>query len=143
MMLSQATGKRLMAVLLSANFVWAAMACVSLCLLHCSEEEVCALEISDESGRTVSSETTSSHESELVYTDVDSCCETDNCPIQPMPVCALQKSSSFELQANNDSPILFAPSRYLTRSTRLELSRDLILHSSSDPPFKRLCTLRI
>jgi hypothetical protein len=143
-MLSHATCKRLMAVLLSASFVWAAMACVSLCLLHCSEEEICAMEISSESGRAVSSdETTSSHESELVYTDVDSCCESDNCPIQPMPVCALQKSSSFEFQANNNYHISIAPSGYLTQSIGLEFSRDLIPHSSSDPPFERLCTLRI
>jgi hypothetical protein len=114
-----------------------------LCLLHCSEEKNCAMEISAESGRAVSSETPSPHESELVYTDVDSCCESDNCPIQPMPVCALQKSSSLDFQVNNDSHILFAPSWCLTQSMRLEFSRDLIPHSSSDPPFERLCTLRI
>ena len=142
-MLSQATFKRLMAVLLSASFVWAATACVSLCLLHCSEEENCAREISDESCRTVTSETTSSHESELVYTDVDWCCESDSCPIQPMPVCALQKSSSFEFQANNNYHILFAPTWCLRQSMRLEFSRDSIPPASSDPPFERLCTLRI
>lgn len=135
--------KRSLAVLLSASFLWAAMACVSLCLLHCSEEEDCAIEVSNESGRAVSSETTSSHASELVYTEVDSCCEPSCCPMKPMPVCALQKSSSFDFQANSDyqvSPILHPVS---ANSLSNYHSQRAILHSSSDPPFERLCMLRI
>jgi hypothetical protein len=119
------------------------MACISLCLLHGSEEEYCAIEVSDESGRAVSCETISPQASELIYTEVDSCCEPDCCPMKPLPVCALQKSSSFDFQANSDyqiSPVLYpVPANFISRYD----SQGAILHSASDPPFKRLCMLRI
>jgi hypothetical protein len=116
------------------------MACVSFCLLHCSEEEECAIRLSDES---VISEIACSDENELVYTNQDSCCEPDCCPMKPMPVCGLQRDFSSDYQANNDYQI--SPLHYSVSANSIgsKYSRGSILHSSSDPPFERLCMLRI
>jgi hypothetical protein len=143
MILSHGKCRKLLAVLLSASFIWATMACVSLCLLHCSEEEQCSTELSDKSGKSISFENQSAQVDELVYTDSDSCCQTDCCPMKPLPVCTLQKSPSFDFQAYGDYQVLLVHSIISANSTLTNNAQYLIPCSSSDPPLKRLCTLRI
>jgi hypothetical protein len=142
MILSQTKCRWVLAVLVSSSFIWTAMACVSLCLLHCSQEE-CAIEVSATHDKTISFESESSHAGELICTDADTCCQPDCCPMKPLPVCALQKSASFDFQAHNDYQILFINSVVQANSTCINNLQYLIPRSSSDPPFERLCTLRI
>ena len=142
MIAAQRKFRRFLAVLLSASFVWTAMACVSLCLLHSSEED-CAIELSAESVAGIACVEESSQEGEALCADADSCCEPDCCPMKPLPVCALQKSSSFDFQLHGDYQISPVNVALPANARRINNPRYLLLHVASDPPFERLCTLRI
>jgi hypothetical protein len=142
MILSQTKCRWVLAVLLSSSFIWTAMACVSLCLLHCSQEE-CATEVSAAHDKIIAFESESPQAGELICTDADSCCQPDCCPMKPLPVCALQKSASLDFQPHDDCPILFINSAVQANSISINNSRYLIPRSSSDPPFERFRTLRI
>jgi hypothetical protein len=63
--------------------------------------------------------------------------------MKPLPVCALQKSSSFGLQAYNDYQISFIDSVIPANPACINNLQSSISSSSADPPFKQLCTLRI
>jgi hypothetical protein len=143
MMLSQGKTRRFLAVMLSASFIWTAMACLSLCLLHGSQVEACVSELADESNEASACADESLQAGELLYTNADSCCEPDCCPVKPLPVCILQKSSVIDFQACGDYQISHVHTALRASPRHIHQLQDLLPHSTSDPPLARLCTLRI
>ena len=149
MMALYTRAKDFLAVLLSVSFLWTAMACVSLCLLHGLEQNQCAREISDNAKRGSSFEIEtacqedSCCEAEFVPSILSPCCESACCPVQPMPAGVLQKTSAFNLQTQGDNPISSACVFSLWQPTRPAFSLHLIPSPFSDPPLERLCALRI
>lgn len=119
------------------------MACVSLCLLHCSDEEQCSVELSGEHGTDICFESDSVQTNELIGTNSDFCCQLDSCPMKPLPVCALQKSTSFDFQAHSDYQLSSINFAIPAKSTYINNPQYLTPQSYSDPPLERLCTLRI
>ena len=143
MIVPQSKSRRFLAVMLSASFIWAAVACLSMCLLHGSQEESCATEFAEPSGEPISLASESSPAGELMYTNADSCCEPDCCPVKRLPVCVLQKSSALDVQTHGDSQLSYIHTALRADPRRINHRQDLLLHSSSDPPLARLCRLRI
>jgi hypothetical protein len=129
--------------MLSASFLWAAMACVSLCLLHGSEADSCATELAETSSEATAFAGESLQAGELSYTNADSCCEPDCCPVKPLPVCVLQKSFAIDFQAHGDYQVSCINTALTAGARRLSHRQGLLPHSTSDPPLTRLCTLRI
>jgi hypothetical protein len=143
MKVRQSKSRRFLAVVLSASFIWAAMACVSLCLLHGSEADSCATESAETSSEATAFAGQSVQAGQLIYTNADSCCEPDCCPVKPLPVCALQKSSAIDFQAHGDYQVSCIGGALAAAARRLSHRQDWLPHSTSDPPLTRLCTLRI
>jgi hypothetical protein len=136
MMASQGKSRRFLAVVLSTSLLWAAMACVSLCLLHCSAEEECVAELADEAGESL-------QPGEGLCSGAGSCCQPDCCLVKPLPVCALQKSSAGDFQPQGAEQTSAIHPALPAKLNRVRQTRDLLPHSTSDPPLARLCTLRI
>jgi hypothetical protein len=114
-----------------------------MCLLHCSQEESCATEFADTSGEPLRLTSESLPAGELIYTNADTCCEPDCCPVKRLPVCVLQKSSAIDFQAHGDSQVSYIHTALAADARRIIHRQDLLPHSTSDPPLARLCTLRI
>lgn len=122
MVLLRAIKTRFMPVLLSLWLMGLSLACVSICSMHCEE--------TDESfGWVIQDEIGDSHESEC-------------CPIAPTLVSNLPERPSIALQMSADH-ISVIPATIRTSQTLSNHRNNSFWSSSLDPPFERLCTLRI
>jgi hypothetical protein len=112
--------KRAVAALLPFCFLWAFMACVSLC--------------------TEQSKETGNDRSSVLCLSTENAPASDSCPIVEAPKATLRN----RLALLTTDAVAATPARFIQASINIGVSLpDSSDHSSTDPPFERLRVLRI
>jgi hypothetical protein len=110
--------KRLLAGLMPLCLLWLFVACVSLCAAHEDAE----------------------HEHAMLSAEIESDPASESCPVLEAPKGMLaERTNAFPRDEVQASSALFAEPLSRTEAR----VRDSVFHSSTDPPFERLRTLRI
>ena len=114
---------RVLATLLPMCFLWVFVACASLCSMHNEmEQETQVAAISD---------------------SVNASGDSECCPLGQSPVVIVSERQSYLLQSSGDPQPSSLPAVLTIGETPSSRLRREVLPTNSDPPLKRLCTLRI
>jgi hypothetical protein len=123
--------KPVLATLLPLLIVWVSVACLSICLDCCTEEEAAAVAPGEESS------------AGITEIGIGASHEECRCPIPASPECALQKSYVYQAQANEENLALPVSTNLLNVSARLSIAKSGALTPTLKPPLQRLCVLKI
>jgi hypothetical protein len=120
--------KILLATLLPLMFLWVPVACLSICMDGCrDEEEVGTITSSDEPRKI----------------DIKASSDDCHCPIPQSPECALQKSYAYEAPANGDAQTVNLNNVFFNPGITSHIANSTASTIILKPPLKRLCALRI
>jgi hypothetical protein len=112
-----------LAIGLALSFIWIGIACVSLCSLHRAEKQ-------------------KPHRA-LTNLQIECADETDCCPILTTPISSLPERPLIAPHISSNHHDIFIVPAYLTSCPAGNAVYTSGGPSASDPPFERLCALRI
>jgi hypothetical protein len=120
--------KRLMATLLPVSLIWVSIACVSICLNCCADEEIdCAIVLTNDCCA-------------AEFTPITDCCQ---CPVPEQPKYALQKSVSYEQQGIVNGQALTPDNLMFSISSKKLIVQQDLPEISASPPVRQTYSLRI